>query len=484
MPNSLPIALDRSARTPLSEQIRKAIAAAIDNGVLVPGARLPSWLDLAAQLGVARGTVRAAYDKLADAQHIVSSKANGTTVARRPRKTAKPDTPIVPGSVVEMFHDLSGQGHFRMGVPAQDVLPAKLLARIRARAVRAELSAVTRTIDPRGELELRREIAAHLAIARGLECSPAQIVITSGFSGGLGLALRVLGLEGRRAWMEDPGFPLTRKGLELARLELIPIPVDGDGVDVDHGLKHASDAALAVVTPGQQAPLGPPLSPTRRAQLLDWAAQSGAWIIEDDYLGELQLDGRAAPALASLDRAGRVIHLGSFSKTISPTLRLGFLVAPEQLATQFADVATCLAPAPGPAVQLSTAEFMRDGHYIRHLRRTKRASCERRDALTAALRPWSNDVQVAGLAVMLTLPDKADDVAIARQVLAQGLAPAPLSPWYLSPKRAQPGLLLGIATVPGRGVQAACKRLFEAIRGQGRTEGAPAARRVRKSAAR
>ncbi|MGY3697734.1 GntR family transcriptional regulator/MocR family aminotransferase [Bradyrhizobium sp. USDA 3240] len=484
MPNPLPIALDRSARTPLSEQIRKAIAAAIDNGVLVPGARLPSWLDLAAQLGVARGTVRAAYDKLSDAQHIVSSKANGTTVARRPRKIVKPDAPIAPGSVVEMFHDLSGQGHFRMGVPAQDALPAKLLARIRARAVRAELSAVTRTIDPRGELELRREIAAHLAIARGLECSPAQIVITSGFSGGLGLTLRVLGLEGRRAWMEDPGFPLTRKGLELARLELVPIPVDGDGLDVDHGLKHAPDAALAVVTPGQQAPLGPTLSAKRRAQLLDWAAQTGAWIIEDDYLGELQLDGRAAPALASLDRAGRVIHLGSFSKTISPTLRLGFLVAPEQLAAQFADVATCLAPAPGPAVQLSTAEFMRDGHYIRHLRRTKRTHGERRDALTAALRPWSNDVRVAGLAVMLALPDNADDIAIARQVLAHGLAPAPLSPWYLAPKRAQPGLLLGIATVPDRGIQAACKRLFEAIRAEGRTQGASASRRVRKSAAR
>lgn len=489
MPKPLQIALDRAARTPLSEQIRKAIAAAIDNGVLVPGARLPSWLDLAAQLGVARGTVRAAYDRLADAQHIVSSKASGTIVARRPRKTAKPDIPVVSGSVVEMFRDLSGQGHFRMGVPAQDALPAKLLARIRARAVRAELSAVGRYIDPRGEIELRREIAAHLAIARGLECSPAQIVITSGFSGGLGLALRVLGLEGRRAWMEDPGFPLTRKGLELARLELVPIPVDGDGVDVEHGLKHAPDAALAVVTPGQQAPLGPPLSAKRRAQLLDWAAQTGAWIIEDDYLGELQLDGRAAPALASLDRNGRVIHLGSFSKTISPTLRLGFLVAPEPLAAQFADVATCLAPAPGPAVQLSTAEFMRDGHYIRHLRRTKRAYCERRDALTRALGSWSNDVRVAGLAVMLTLPDKTDDVAIARQVLAHGLAPAPLSPWYLSPKRAQPGLLLGIATTPDRGVQTACKRLFETIRGQSRSQvriqGAPAAsRRVRTTAAR
>ncbi|QIG91302.1 MULTISPECIES: PLP-dependent aminotransferase family protein [unclassified Bradyrhizobium] len=484
MPNPLPIALDRSARTPLSEQIRKAIAAAIDNGVLVPGARLPSWLDLAAQLGVARGTVRAAYDRLADAQHIVSSKANGTTVAMRPRKAAKPDAPVVPGSVVEMFQDLSGQGIFRMGVPAQETLPAKLLARIRARAVRAELSAVTRTIDPRGEIELRREIAAHLAIARGIECSPAQIVITSGFSGGLGLALGVLGLEGRRAWLEDPGFPLTRKGLELARLEPVPIPVDANGIDVEHGLRHAPDAALAVVTPGQQAPLGPPLSLGRRAQLLDWAAQAGAWIIEDDYLGELQLDGRAAPALASLDPAGRVIHLGSFSKTISPTLRLGFLVAPEALAAQFADVATCLAPAPGPAVQLSTAEFMREGHYIRHLRRTKRAYCDSRDALTAALRTWSNDVRVAGLAVMLTLPDKADDVAIAREALAHGLAPAPLSPWYVSSKRAQPGLLLGIATVPDRGVQAACKRLFAAIRAQDRTHGAPASRRVRKPASR
>ncbi|VIO72109.1 PLP-dependent aminotransferase family protein [Bradyrhizobium ivorense] len=479
MPSPLPIALDRSARTPLSEQIRKAIAVAIDNGVLLPGARLPSWIDLAAQLGVARGTVRAAYEKLADAQHIVSSKTNGTTVAGR-RKTAKPDTPVAPGSVVEMFQDLSGQGIFRMGVPAQDSLPAKLLARIRARAVRAELSAVTRYSDPRGELELRREIAAHLAIARGIECSPAQIVITSGFSGGLGLTLRVLGLEGRRAWMEDPGFPLTRKGLELARLDLVPVPVDDGGVDVAYGIAHAPDAALAVVTPGQQAPLGPPLSPERRARLLDWAAQAGGWIIEDDYLGELQLDGRAAPALASLDRQGRVIHLGSFSKTISPTLRLGFLVAPEPLAAQFADVATCLAPAPGPSVQLSTAEFMREGHYIRHLRRTKRAYCDSRDALTASLRAFTNDVRVAGLAVMLTLPDTTNDVEIARQVLAHGLAPAPLSPWYSAPERAQSGLLLGIATVPDRGVRTACKRLFDAIR----SPAAQPPRRVRAPAGR
>ena len=274
---------------------------------------------------------------------------------------------------MEMYQELTaGPAAFQMGVPAQEAIPAKLFARIRSSAVRAELSAPPLYPDPRGEPELRREIAAYLAIARGIECSPSQVIITGGFSSGLGLALRVLGLEGRKAWVENPGFPFTRRGLELARLSLAPIPVDADGMDVDYGLNHAPDAALAVVTPGQQAPLGFTLSLARRLRLLDWAASAGAWVIEDDYLSELQLKGRATPALASLDRAGRVIHIGSFSKTLTPALRLGFLVAPLPLASRFAEVAACLAPAPGPAVQLATAAFMRDGHYMRHLRRTKR----------------------------------------------------------------------------------------------------------------
>src|SRR5439155_5669375 len=138
----------------------------------------------------------------------------------------------------------------------------------------------------------------------------------------LGLALRVLGLEGRKVWMEDPGFPFTRRGLELARLSFAPIPVDGEGVDVEYGLRHAPDAKLVVVTPGQQAPLGSTLSLERRLRLLEWAAAHKVWVIEDDYLSDLQLSGRAAPALASVDHGGRVIHIGSFSKTISPTLRL------------------------------------------------------------------------------------------------------------------------------------------------------------------
>ena len=228
-------------------------------------------------------------------------------------------------------------------------------------------------------------------------------------------------------------------------------------------MNHATDAALVVVTPGQQAPLGPTLSLTRRLRLLDWAAQEGVWVIEDDYLGELQLNGRAAPALASLDRAGRVIHIGSFSKTLTPTLRLGFVVAPSALATQFAEVAASLAPAPGPSVQLATAEFMRDGHYMRHLRRTKRVYAAQRDGLLKYLQPRADDISIAGLAVLLRLPDGAPDRAIARETLSFGLAPAPLSLWSASTASARSGLLLGIATSPHKRLAAACDRLSAII---------------------
>ena len=357
----------------------------------------------------------------------------------------------------------AGPAIFQMGVPAREALPAKLLTRMRSSALRAEASAPPLYPDPRGEAVLRREIAAYLALARGIECSPDQITVSGGFSAGLGLVLRVLGLEGRSAWMEEPGFPPTRRGLELARLSPSPVPVDADGIDVDHGLEHAPDAALVMVTPGQQAPLGSTLSLARRLRLLDWAAQAGAWVIEDDYLSELQLRARAAPALASLDRAGRVIHVGSFSKTISPALRLGFVVVPEALASRFAETAACLAPAPGPSVQLATAEFLRDGHYLRHLRRLKRVYSAQRDALLGCLRACAQDVTVAGLAVLLRLPEDVPDLAVVRELRAYGLMPAPLSPWYASPAVARSGLLLGIATAPQKHLATACDRLCQVL---------------------
>ncbi|AEG57741.1 transcriptional regulator, GntR family with aminotransferase domain [Sinorhizobium meliloti AK83] len=350
MDQPLKLELDRSAKTPLTEQIRKGISTAIESGVLAPGARLPSWLDLAAQLGVARGTVRTAYEKLSAAQLIVASRAGGTRVADRPAAIARVEQPPDPGSFLERYLEMTaGPAIFQMGVPALETFAATLFARIRSQAVRAESSAPAIYPDPRGELDLRREIAGYLAVARGIECSPSEVIITGGYASGLGLT-------------------------------------------------------LVVVTAGQQAPLGPTLSLARRLRLLDWAAQTQAWVIEDDYLSGLRLNGRAAPALASLDRAGRVVHIGSFSKTISPALRLGFLVAPPALASCFAEVAACLAPPPGPALQLATAEFMRDGHYMRHLRRTKRVYSAQRDALLECL-PHAGEAGVAGLAVLLRLPD-------------------------------------------------------------------------------
>jgi GntR family transcriptional regulator/MocR family aminotransferase len=264
--------------------------------------------------------------------------------------------------------------------------------------------------------------------------------------------------------VEDPSFPITRKGLEIARLHLIPVPVDEQGLDVEHGLNAAPDAALAVVTPGQQAPLGVTLSLERRLRLLEWAADEKAWIIEDDYLSELKLKGRSAPALASLDREGRVIHLGSFSKTISPTFRLGFIVAPVNIAEQFAEAAACLGPAPGPSVQIATAEFMREGHYMRHLRRTKRIYAQRSDALTSCLESHGCRTSAAGLIVLLHLPAGVADTAIANEAVAFGLGPSPLSLWYLSESTRASGLLLNVAAVPLQSIPSACERLCEIIR--------------------
>jgi GntR family transcriptional regulator/MocR family aminotransferase len=468
MAKILDLKVDRASKTALAEQIRAGITVAIESGVLLPGARLPSWVDLAAQLGVARGTVKTAYERLTDAQLIVSSRAGGTRVSEH-APAVRPSTDRTRSIETDLQSDLyqhflPGPAVFQMGVPASDCFPTTLFARLRARAARDEVEAPASYPDPRGEHELRREIAAHLALSRGIECQPSQIFITAGFSGALGIALRVLQAEGRKAWVENPGFLPSRRALSISQLTTVPVPVDDEGIDVSYGETHAPDAALALVTAGQQAPLGPTLSLARRVQLLEWAIRSESWIIEDDYLGELQLKRHAAPALASQDRAGRVIHVGTFSKTISPTLRLGFVVVPPALVSRFDEAVACLASAPGPAVQMATAEFMRDGHYMRHLRRMKRIYAARSQALLAGLESREFEAYPAGLAMVVRLPDDADDKTIAREAYAYGLAPAALSGWYCSTSTQRSGLLLGVATAIEQQIPAACDRLHHLIR--------------------
>ncbi|EKZ99775.1 MocR family transcriptional regulator [Cupriavidus sp. HMR-1] len=468
MRNILDLKLDRDARTPLAEQIRLGITRAIENKVLVSGARLPSWVDLATQLGVARGTVKAAYERLADAQRVVSSRAGGTrvsdysAVAAPARESARSIESDLQSRLYQHF--LPGPAVFQMGVPASDCFPAALFGRLRARAAREEVEAPAAYPDPRGEHVLRREIAAHLALSRGIACQPSQIFVAAGFTGALGVALHVLRVAGHKAWVENPGFLPARMALTIRGCTPVPIPVDADGMNVEYGKQHAPDAALALVTAGQQAPLGPTLSLARRMRLIDWANRTGAWIIEDDYLGELQLKRRAAPALVSQDRTGRVIHIGTFSKTISPTLRLGFAVAPPALVSRFEEAVACLGSAPGPAVQLATAAFMRDAHYLRHLRRMKRVYAGRSDALLTALDARGMQAYAAGLAVVVRLPDGADDQRIAQEAYAYGLAPAPLSGCYCSTVTQRSGLLLGVATAIERQLPNACERLQHLIR--------------------
>lgn len=463
--NTLKLEIDRSVRISLSEQIRIRITEAIKSGVLAPGTRLPSWIDLAKQLGISRGTVKMAYERLSDEQLVISFRSKGTCVAEfLPVKSKGGITPEQPPSSLLYQDFFFPHGYFKMGIPASDVFPSTLFARLFSASVRKRMSSQQLYADPRGEVELKREIAAQLALSRGINCHPSQIFITSGFTGAMGAILHALGLYGKKVWVENPGFPPARKALEIAGLTLVPIPVDAEGIDVSYGELNAGDAALVLITPGQQAPLGVTLSLERRGQLLAWAERNQSWIIEDDYLGELQLTRRAAPALVSMDEGGRVIYVGSFSKTISPTLRLGFMVVPLSLSDPVADVVASLAPAPDPALQMATKAFLHEGHFLRHLRRMKRTYMSRSAGLLSTLKEMGYEAEINGLSVLLKLQEGTDDTMISRYAYNYNLAPSPLSAWYMPETPSQSGLLLGIADKEGEEIVDACKRLDHVIR--------------------
>jgi len=463
----LSIDLSRSPKQPLATQIYLSIREAIESGRLAAGSRLPSWRDLAVQLGVSRGTVRIAYQRLIDEQFAVSLGAAGTKVADRPATSrAAPFTEeVLP--LPDLFYDFgTAPLPFQMGVPAQKAFPAKLWSRLVGHEARRFAAGPVSYPDPRGDPELRTEIAAYLGIARGIQCDPSQIVVTAGFSAALGLVIAALRLQNTDVWMEDPGFPLTRTALRLAGATVTAVPVDDEGLALTEKNQRGAAPSLVVVTPGQQAPLGTTMSLQRRLALLAWARKKNVWILEDDYLSELQLTGRAAPALASLDHGGRVLHIGSFSKTISPALRLGFIVVAPEMARLFGDLAACIAPAPAAVVQRSVGQFMRTGHYLRHLRRIKRLYATQREALFHCLGELAGPLKVhasAGMAVVTLVPKTVSDIEVAQHALSVGLAPAPLSPWY-DDRPSMRGLLLGVTNLNEARLAADCRRLVALVK--------------------
>ncbi|RUT26325.1 GntR family transcriptional regulator [Asaia sp. W19] len=463
------LSLDRDNPLSLSEQIAKHIEGAILSGALPEGTRLPSWRDLATQLGVARGTVRTAYDRLIDRHLLRAAGAAGTRVAEPPKvphASVRGEISVSDdyGALALFRHRNEQPLAFQMGIPAQDAFPATLWARLHRHGV--QISALhAGVMDPRGLPELRAALASHLALARGLSCTPDQILITTGFRSGLAMVLRAIDSPGRQAWVEDPGFPVTRMALESAGVHPVPIRVDPEGLDVAQGRFMAPSASFALVTPGQQAPMGVSLSPARRKALLDWARESHGWIIEDDYLAELHLEGRAPPALASGEGADRVIHIGTFSKTLAPMIGLGFVVAPPGLVKRLTEMAWWLATPPNNAVQIALTRFMREGHYFRHLRRSRQIYAERRSLLCDTLqRCGAPAAQSAGLSVMVPLPSGFDDARLALQARAASLGVSPLSAWFAKGSRARSGVILGIANSRPERVEGDCRQLLALMR--------------------
>jgi GntR family transcriptional regulator/MocR family aminotransferase len=351
-----------------------------------------------------------------------------------------------------------------MGVPAFDVFPRTLWGRLITRRARA-LNRYNMGYPPAaGDSQLRAAIASYLAVARGLECSADQVFITTGYKGALNILARVLLQTGDAVLVEDPGYPPTRIAMELVGARVVAVPVDEEGINVAALSPRASKAKLAIVTPSHHAPLGMPLSLPRRLALLEWASRQSAWIVEDDYYGELRLQSRPLPALASLNQQ-HVLYVGTFSKVLLPSLRLGYVVVPRSLRDKFQLTMQYLTPSPAPLLQAVTADFIQQGHFARHVRRMTSVYSERRIALTKTLQThFGCDVKFrsSALHVALSLPARVDDIRIAARALELDLAPSPLTPWFINSKREQ-GLLLSFANIPAKDANRYAKQLAEIV---------------------
>jgi GntR family transcriptional regulator/MocR family aminotransferase len=466
-----PIILDRTVSGPLHLQIATRLRAAIAAGVLTPGARLPSARSLAGQLGVARGTVDAGYAVLIGEGVVVPRGSAGTIVSPELAARAAAPTQRRMPFAARRAEVPTGPLPFRMGLPALDAFPRKLWTSLTVRAARSLGTDALSYPDLSGLLPLREAIAAYLGVSRGILCTSDQVLVTAGFQGALALVIRVLLRTGDPVWVEDPGYHLARQALEAAGATLVPVRVDRDGMRVAAGVVAAPRAKLALVTPTHQSPLGVALSLSRRLALLTWAADSGAWVLEDDYDSEFRYTGHPPPALKSLDRGGRVLYAGSFSKVLFPALRLGYLVVPDELSEAFGR-ASRLASFGLPSLeQRVVAAFMAEGHFARHLRRMRALYSARRQALAAALTGAFGDrvtleLEAGGMHLLARFPGAADDGTLARRAAAAGLAPSTLSALTLGHDCGQ-GLLLGFTNVPEDMAEPLVQRLAAAIEGAG-----------------
>jgi GntR family transcriptional regulator / MocR family aminotransferase len=314
---------------------------------------------------------------------------------------------------------------------------------------------------------LREAICSYLRTARAVRCDPRQVMIVTGSQQGLEIATRVLLDAGNPAWIEEPGYWLTRHVLTAAGCRMIPVPVDHEGLDVRTGIEMCRKARAVFVAPSHQYPLGATMSASRRLQLLDWAYGSGAWIIEDDYDSEYRYGSMPIASLQGLDHNSRVIYIGTFSKTLFPALRLGYLVIPPDLVDHFAAVRSAMDISPPLFFQVVLADFMREGHYARHIRRMRQLYAQRRAALVAGLRKeFGAAFEIvgaeAGMYLTVLLAKGFRDLDIAVRAARERLWVVPLSPAYLGQNRRQ-GLLLGFGNISAEHMPRALRQLKSVV---------------------
>ncbi len=481
------VSLDGSSGRPLHRQLYEGLRAGILSGRLPARARLPSTRTLAGELGVSRTTVVTAFDQLLAEGYLEGRTGSGTYVAG-----AVPDGLLGVGAAAggELPPARSGRGlsrrgetmaatptsaardrgsvrAFRPGVPALEEFPFRVWRRLAGRAWRRPRPGLLGYGDPAGYWPLRRGISEHLGPARAVRCSPEQVIVVSGSQQALDLCARVLLDPGDAAWVEDPGYGGARAALLGAGAELVPVPVDAEGLDVGAGVALRAGARLACVTPSHQYPLGATMSLARRLELLRWAGRSGAWVLEDDYDSEYRYSGRPLEALQGLDLGGRVVYVGTFSKILYPSLRLGYLVVPPDLVDAFTAARELSDRQPPGLDQAVLADFVGEGHFARHLRRTRALYAERQAVLVEeAGRRLSGRLDVApaqaGMHLVGWLPAGEDDRKASQRAAERGVEAPAVSLYGGSPDD-RGGLLLGYAAFGEAAIREGVRHLAEAL---------------------
>ena len=461
--------LDRADPTPLQRQIYDGYRAAILRGQLRPGEQILSSREFAAELSVSRFPVLNAYAQLLAEGYLESRVGAGTFVStslpeqqmsveipgRAPAVPSGPRPVSRRSSLYPSIPSLAyvrGWGSFGVHQPAFDQFPFAIWSNLVARHSRNSHVRAIHHTDPRGAERFRSAICDYLRTARGVHCSADQVLIVSGSQQALDITARVLLDPGNSVWVEEPGYSLQRAVLTAAGCRLIPVPVDEAGMDVETGIKRSPRARAAFVTPSHQYPLGSTMSASRRIQLLNWAHSAGAWVIEDDYDSEFRYESLPIASMHGLDRNARVIYVGTFSKVLFPSLRLGYMVIPADLVDRFIAVRHAMDIFPPYLQQEVLADFILEGHFARHIRRMRQVYKERRSILIDSLArefPAQSGFEVhgveAGMHLAMTLPPGLNDREISARAIRSRLWLWPLSPSYTTtPPRH--GFILGFGS--------------------------------------